>query len=266
MKKLLLLSSLLSVASLSYSMNKDNANNQGKERNATRIARGYIKQVLGVQDEDQDFNNLSQVIDSIDSIEQDLKKSDLTDQDLNALLDRSIRVNAQAKELDQKEGLKKHDTSKTRKDYTQFIASLDKTREERSKKVSGAEVVLLKEQIEPVGIYASFRDMKIIEMVLGVRTEKREAQKKLYTKFSGYLGSSFSHQLNELQESLNKVNKCLKDNPENAMIINQKQLVKKEIKSFSDLKNYDSFYRSSMKRSKFDLFKQCQAAVKTARE
>jgi len=131
-----------------------------------------------------------------------------------------------------------------------------------------------------------FRDMKITEKIFGVRKEKAEAPKNISNAFLMPLNDAFDHEINELnvslqntkkalnstEESLKKSKKQLKKSPNNKSLINktiqqlidkkkfvnQEKLVKSEIKSFQNLNNRDSFYRSSMKRSDFNVFQQCR--------
>ncbi len=269
MKKLLLLSSLLSIASLSYSMDNERAKkiaeqNQEMDRmldeaKAMKAGMEDMSRKLGVP---------------VDQDKQEKKTGGKLAQ-LNAsaqsFADRVRNLNNPnrkvQKEEEKREVLKTLDELKIKRDYSLFVASLDKIRQERkSKKGSNEEFVELEQQIKPTGIYYCFRDMKAIEMIFGARSEKKEAQAKLYAMFSDHLGNRFSHQLNELQESSRNVRRSLQKDPKNETLIKQKELIKNEIKSFSDLRNYDSFYRSSIKGTKFDLFKQSEAATRASRE
>lgn len=137
-------------------------------------------------------------------------------------------------------------------EYKDMVADLDQAQENEDKinelrNLSEKELQLWKDDLNSPNY---FRDMKIVEMIFGTRKDK------IKNAFLKPLQNRFVHELNELNVSLNNVKKELKNNPNNQILIDQKKLVKSEIKSFKNLDNRDSFYRSSMKRSDFNTFQQ----------
>src|SRR5579872_1127610 len=93
------------------------------------------------------------------------------------------------------------------------------------------------------GIYNYVRDMRVIEMLFGIRPQTK-------------IQRAFDHEVSELRNSLKNVKNQLKKNPDNKMLLDQKKLVKDEIDSFTNPENKDSFIKSSMKRIEFIKFQQ----------
>ena len=184
------------------------------------------------------------------------------------------------------------DLSYGQKQYDDMVADLQQAKEDEDKinelrQSARNEFESWKNDLNArPGVYSYLRDMKITEMIFGVRKEK--AQRNIHDAFLASLDDAYNHQSNELKialkntekalnntkESLKKSKKQLKKNPNNKNfinktiqqlidkqnLINQEKLVKSEIKSFQNLNNRDSFYRSSMSGKNFELFQQCRAS------